>query len=63
MCSIARALDVRLDDDLIEACARRSKRVAMREDARRLAVDPEDRAELAVLRDELDEITPPWPAD
>jgi hypothetical protein len=48
---------------LTEARARRRKRVALREEARRLAADPGDRAELARLRDELDEITPPWPAD
>jgi hypothetical protein len=48
---------------LTEARARRRKRVALREEARRLAADPKDRAELAALRDELDEITPPWPAD
>ncbi len=48
---------------LTEARARRRKRVALREEARRLAADPKDRAELSALRDELDEITPPWPAD
>jgi hypothetical protein len=48
---------------LSEARARRRRRVALREEARRLATDPEDRAELAALREELDEITPPWPAD
>jgi hypothetical protein len=48
---------------LTEARARRRKRVALREEARRLAADPKDRAELTVLHDELDEITPPWPAD
>jgi hypothetical protein len=46
-----------------EARARHRERVALREEARWLAVDPEDLAELAVLRDELDEITPLWPAD
>jgi hypothetical protein len=48
---------------LTEARARRRRRVALREEARRLAADPGDRAELAALREELDEITPPWPAD
>jgi hypothetical protein len=48
---------------LTEARARRRKRVALREEARRLASDPKDRAELAALREELNEITPPWPAD
>jgi decaprenylphosphoryl-5-phosphoribose phosphatase len=36
---------------------------ALQEEARRLAADPEDRAELSTLREELDELTPPWPAD
>jgi hypothetical protein len=48
---------------LTEARARRRRRVALREEARRLAADPGDRAELAALREELDEIAPPWPAD
>lgn len=48
---------------LTEARARRRQRVALREEARRLAADPVDRAELAALREELDELTPPWPAD
>ncbi|HTA32003.1 MAG TPA: phosphatase PAP2 family protein [Solirubrobacteraceae bacterium] len=36
---------------------------ALRQEARRLASDPADRSELAELRDELDGLTPPWPAD
>jgi hypothetical protein len=36
---------------------------ALQEEARRLVADPEDRAELSTLRDELDGLTPPWPAD
>jgi len=48
---------------LTEARARRRRRVALREEARRLAAEPADRDELAALRDELDEIIPPWPAD
>jgi hypothetical protein len=48
---------------LTEARAHRRGRVALREEARRLAADPQDRAELAALREELDELAPPWPAD
>jgi hypothetical protein len=43
------------------ACRRRS--VALREEARRLAGDPGDRAELEVLREELDRFAPAWPQD
>jgi hypothetical protein len=48
---------------LTEARARRRRRVALREEARRLAADPGDRAELTALSEELDELTPPWPAE
>jgi hypothetical protein len=48
---------------LTEARARRRRRSALRDEARRLAADPADRAELARLRDELDELSPPWPED
>ncbi|HEY5343202.1 MAG TPA: hypothetical protein VIJ66_06035 [Solirubrobacteraceae bacterium] len=48
---------------LTEARARRRRRVALRAEARRLAGDSADRAELAVLRGELDELMPEWPAD
>jgi hypothetical protein len=54
---MARALHERrdTDDDAAEA--------ALREEARRLAADPTDRAELAELCKELDELTPAWPVD
>jgi len=48
---------------LSEARARRRQRAALREEARRLAADPADRAELAALRRELDELSPDWPVD
>jgi hypothetical protein len=48
---------------LSEARARRRRRSALREEAKRLAADPVDRAELAALREELDELSPAWPAD
>jgi hypothetical protein len=48
---------------LVEARARRRRRLALREEARRLVADPEDRAELQALREELDELGPEWPAD
>lgn len=48
---------------LTEARARRRRRSSLREEAVRLAADPADRAELAILRDELDQLTPAWPAD
>jgi hypothetical protein len=48
---------------LTEARARRRRRSTLREEARRLAAEPADRAELAALHDELDELSPPWPAD
>jgi hypothetical protein len=48
---------------LTEARARRRRRSAVREEARRLAADPVDLAELAAIREELDELTPGWPAD
>ncbi|MGO9247112.1 MAG: hypothetical protein ACLQQB_07640 [Solirubrobacteraceae bacterium] len=48
---------------LTEARARRRRRVALREEARRLAGDPTDRTELAALRGELDELMPEWPTD
>ena len=35
----------------------------LREEARRLAKDPQDRAEMATLRDEFDELASDWPAD
>jgi hypothetical protein len=48
---------------LTEARARRRRRLALREEARRLAGDQNDQAELATLRGELDELTPAWPED
>jgi len=48
---------------LTEARARRRRAVALREEALRLAGDPQDLAELAALRDELDELAPAWPVD
>jgi PAP2 superfamily len=37
--------------------------VALQQEARRLANDPGDRSVLSELRDEFDQLTPPWPAD
>jgi hypothetical protein len=48
---------------LTEARARRRRGLALREEARRLAADPRDRAEVAALREELDELSPAWPVD
>jgi len=48
---------------LAEARAHRRKRSALREEARRLATNADDRAELAVLREELEELSPAWPAE
>ena len=48
---------------LTEARSRRLQRLALREEARRLAADPEDRAELRALDEELGELTPAWPTD
>jgi decaprenylphosphoryl-5-phosphoribose phosphatase len=36
---------------------------ALQQEARRLASDPVDRSALSELRDELDDLAPPWPAD
>jgi hypothetical protein len=44
---------------LAEARSSRRRRVALRQEAHRLANDPVDRA----LRGELDELMPEWPAD
>lgn len=46
---------------LTEARARRRRRSALRGEARRLAADAADRAELAAVREELDELSPSWP--
>ncbi len=48
---------------LAEARTRRRAGAALREEARRLAADPVDRAELEALHSELDELMPPWPAE
>ncbi len=48
---------------LSEARAHRRRSVALREEARRLAGDPADRAELAALREDLDQFAPAWPQD
>jgi hypothetical protein len=48
---------------LTEARTQRRQRAALREEARLLAEDPADRAELAALRAELDELAPRWPED
>jgi hypothetical protein len=48
---------------LMEARARRRRGMALREEARRLAGDQQDLAEIAALRDELDELAPAWPVD
>lgn len=47
---------------LTEARSRRRRGAALREEARRLATDPSDRAELEALRNAFDELTPEWPA-
>ncbi|MCW3063223.1 MAG: hypothetical protein JWN32_395 [Solirubrobacterales bacterium] len=46
---------------LVEAGVRRRRRAALRDEAARLAADPEDRAELVRLRDELDALMAPVP--
>jgi hypothetical protein len=48
---------------LSEARAHRRSRAALCEEALRLAADREYQAELAALREELDEFTPAWPTD
>ena len=48
---------------LTEARARRRRRAALRDEAARLASDPDDRRELDVVRAELDQLVPAWPAD
>jgi hypothetical protein len=48
---------------LTEARARRRRRAALREEARRVAADPQDLAEMAAVREELDELSPAWPAE
>lgn len=44
---------------LREAAARRRARSALREEASRLAADPEDRAEMELVREQMAELAPP----
>jgi hypothetical protein len=48
---------------LIEARTRRRQRVALREEASRLAADASDRRELMALAADLDALTPTWPEE
>lgn len=48
---------------LSEARARRRASRALREEARRLAADRQDRAELESVAEDLDELAPAWPVD
>jgi hypothetical protein len=44
---------------LNEAAARRRTRSAIREEARRLAADADDREEMRLIREQMDELAPP----
>ncbi|MBA3420303.1 MAG: hypothetical protein H0U12_00100 [Thermoleophilaceae bacterium] len=44
---------------LREAAARRRTRSALREEASRLAADPDDRAEMDLIREQMAELAPP----
>ena len=44
---------------LKEAADRRRSRSAVRDEARRLAADADDREEMRLVRDQTDELTPP----
>jgi hypothetical protein len=44
---------------LKEAAARRRTRSAVREEARRLAADADDREEMRLIREQMDELAPP----
>ena len=44
---------------LNEAAARRRSRSAVREEARRLAADAEDREHMRLIRQQMDELAPP----
>jgi hypothetical protein len=44
---------------LNEAAARRRSRSAVREEARRLATDAEDREHMRLIRQQMDELAPP----
>jgi hypothetical protein len=48
---------------LVEARGNRRRRAALREEARQLAADAADRAELAAVAAELDALAPDWPQD
>jgi len=48
---------------LVEARSRRRRRVALREEAQRLAADPDDLRELVAIGAELDGLTPAWPEE
>jgi hypothetical protein len=48
---------------LVEARGSRRRRAALREEARQLAADAADRAELAAVAAELDALAPDWPQD
>jgi hypothetical protein len=54
---VARARDIQPEAEVDTAHS------ALRDEARRIAADPDDRAELTALRKELDELIPAWPAD
>ena len=44
---------------LKEAAARRRTRSAIRDEARRLAADSDDREEMRLVREQMDELAPP----
>ena len=48
---------------LVEARARRRQRVALREEAARLAGDPVNRREIAAIAVDLDPVTADWPEE
>jgi hypothetical protein len=48
---------------LVEARSRRRRRASLREEAQRLAGNPEDRRELAAIGAELDGLVPVWPEE
>jgi Arc/MetJ-type ribon-helix-helix transcriptional regulator len=43
---------------LREAAARRRTRSALRDEARRLAEDPEDREEMRIIREQMEQLAP-----
>jgi hypothetical protein len=46
---------------LHEAAARRRRASALREEAARVAADEADREEIRIIREQMDELAPPWP--